>query len=62
MKNVSLRVEEEGKRKEGRAQADEKIGNVLIIGVFVAAIFLYGVYQQRVQGTGPGVGTQKKTI
>ena len=38
-----------------------EIGNILIIGVFVAALFLYGVYQQRTQGTGR-VGTQKKTI
>ena len=37
------------------------LGNLLIIGVFVAAIFLYGVYQQRTQGTGR-VGAQKKTI
>lgn len=38
-----------------------EIGNILIIGVFIAAIFLYGAYQQRTQGAGR-IGTQKKTI
>ncbi|PVH84207.1 hypothetical protein DL98DRAFT_512604 [Cadophora sp. DSE1049] len=32
---------------EGGTQTDELIGNILVIGAVIGALFLYGVYQQR---------------